>query len=466
MFQRFHENTQVSRFVKHLLSSEAIPLLQTIVDGMPLIEGCKYLLDDYPVVCKTSGFYGDTAVVEPLSLSNITYTNFNSKVGWYDDLTHKQLGDYLRYLRDKRSIDLMKYYNCYNSTELTDVYLNTADIGPLVCSDDHTLDSDGTRINKVEVRDGSDEPVIYCGVLRKYDSTTTYRFGSLPGYKVVAVPVKFDTTYTVAVEAHNVVSVRGIIYNSNNGMIEEYDPDVATKKSEKVYYSDYLSHTCATLPFAKFKEPFTYRIELASDTVNLPLAVKQALYMRQKDLYLVLQVPSDSSSSIVVLEGDYTNNGKFEVTQGSVVFDIDPTTGKVIDSRKLHPLYDTDTIPEDKCSVKYVDNLSLLYYNTGVSYAFSDRLIEYLLLNVVTPLETLSTNVSRVQLSLRRLYPSYNSKLLKKEARYGVWDDSIPKYVRSYISENRNKLTGPFDHDGHINKDVEELLSANGVYTT
>jgi len=465
MFQRFHENTQVSRLVKNLLSSEPIPLLQTIVDGMPLIAGCRYLHDGLPVICSHSGIYGTTAEIDPLPPLNVTTTNFSSTVGWYDKDTHKQLGDYLRYLRDTRSIDLMKYYNCYNATELTDVYLNTADIGPLVCSDDHTTDSEGNRVNKVEPRDGTKQPVLYCGVLRKYDSSTTYRFGSLPEYKVIAIPIRFDTTYTVAVEAHNVVSIRGIIYN-NNGMVEDTHPVIPTANQGKVYYSDYLNYTCATLPFAKFAEPFTYRIDLASENVELDTVTKQSLYMRQKDLYLVLQVPSDSSSSIVVLEGDYTRNRHTEITQGSVVFDRNIITGETIDSRELNQLYDTDTIPEDRCCVKHSDNLSLLYYNTGVSYAFSDRLIEYLLLNVVTPLETLSTNISRVQQSLRHIYPSYNAKLLSKQARLGVWDDSISKYVRSYIFDHRDKMDCPFDQDGHINKDVEGLLSANGVYIT
>ena len=606
MFQRFHENTQVSRFVKNLLSSEAIPLLQPVVEGMPLITGCRYLENGVPVLCKQSGTYGDTAKLSlPENTSrDISMTNFNSEVGWYDSKTHQKLGDYLRYIRDTQSLDLMKYYNCYNANELSDVYLNTAEIASLVCSNDvldeisrvtyqvnvdfsgeyrlkllynkdysswsylgtsvngtdrvdlpletpkskttwlsyettvkllrgtnaltlTSLSNTDIRLKSIELHieqsldgeptdkaesvifDSTDNiiegasssfqqdlltkvltlqysssvqnefnqnndsfyivrtistPPLYCGVLRKYDTTTTYKFGALSGYKVVAVPIKFDTTYTIAVDADNIVSLRGLIYG-DNGMIQDITVNKKNSKST-VYYSDYLSYSCATLPYSHFREPFTYRVDLASNNVALDDSIKTALYTRQKDLKLILQIPSNSSSSIVVLEGDYTKNNQTEVTQGSVVFDRDPITGETIDSRELNKLYDTDTIPEDTCCLKHSDNLSLLYYNTGVSYAFSDRLIEYLLLNVVTQHENLSTNISRVQLSLKNIYPSYRSRLSSKESRLGVWDETIPKYIRSYIFDNRHKMDSPFDQDGYINKDVEQLLSSNGVYIT
>lgn len=485
MFQRFHENTQMSRVVKNILATEPIPLLQTVQPGTPLLKGCKYLYDGRVINCTESGPLTDNFIA--LTTTNLSTSTHKSSVSWYDDATHKYLGNYLRYLRDTKSVNLMPYYNCYNAVELTDVYLNTADISALRCSDDMILDESGNTVPKVTPRDS---PPLYCGVYQKYDASQTYGFGNSTSYKVVAVPIKFDTTYTVAVESRSVVSLRGIIYDFDIGMIKEYDSPLYG--STVKYYSDYLNHSCMTLPFTKFSEPFTYRVDLASSSLSLSSTKLAELYSRQNNLYMVLQLPANVDSSIVVLEGTYTQRYK-EITENNCYMphlvastdeeqyeDVGYVAREHTRMQELEITYSDKFVPEDltvnpssnsmypnnHVDVKYPNNLSLLYYNTGVSYAFSDRLIEYLLLNVVTGLETLSTNISRVQDSLKTLYPSYEDRLIRKVVTRGMWDDSIVHYIKSLISENSTKLSIPLDHDGYINKDVEELLSQKGVYVT
>lgn len=452
MFQKFHETTQMSRVVKNLLATEPIPILQTVHLGTPVISGCTYLYNDNVIKCVESGPLKNNYILIPDS--DPSTGTHDSSVSWYDDATHKYLGNYLRYLRDSRSIDLMPYYNCYNATELTDIYLDAFDVLPLVCSND-----------VFPIDDTADKP-LYCGSKTRINSDgATYKFGSNPSYKVVAIPVRFDTTYTIAVESSSTVSLRGIIYNHECGMVKKYN--------RSTYYSDDLNYTCITLPFTRFQNPFTYSIELAASSVKLSDHQKQELYARQKDLYMIIQIPASSASSIVVLEGNYTQKHK-EVTLSSFYFNETLEKPRcAFETARMQGLENQSRktlVPESKhdvsATIKYPDNLSLLHYNTGISYAFSDRLVEYLLLNVVTELETLSTNISRVQGSLSRLYPSYEQKLLTKSATYGVWDDSIKLYVKSLISENSKLLDVPFDHDGYINKDVESLLSQKGVYVT
>ena len=87
-------------------------------------------------------------------------------------------------------------------------------------------------------------------------------------------------------------------------------------------------------------------------------------------------------------------------------------------------------------------------------------------MNVVTELETLSTNIARVQLSLAALYPSYRTRMREQHITLGVWDERITSYVKSLVSQNIDRVAIPLDHDGYINKDVEELLSQKGVYVT
>lgn len=454
----------MSRVVKNILATEPIPILQTVHLGTPVISGCTYLYNENVIQCVESGPLNNNYIFIPDSEPSTS--TYDSCVSWYDDVTHKHLGNYLRYLRDSRSIDLMPYYNCYNATELTDVYLDAFDFLPLVCSDDKVTDVDGKLVPKVVPVDDTIDKPLYCGSKKRVNSLgSTYKFGSNSSYKVIAIPVRFDTTYTIAVESSSTVSIRAIIYNHECGMVKKYN--------RSTYYSDDLNYTCTTLPFTRFQDPFTYTIELANSSVELSDDKKRELYARQKDLYMIIQLPAMSESSIVVLEGNYTQKHK-EVTLSNFYFNDeleDPRDFvETLRMQELENLSRKTQIPESKhdvsANIKYPNNLSLLHYNTGTSYAFSDRLIEYLLLNVVTDLETLSTNISRVQASLSRLYPSYEQKLLTRSATYGVWDDSIRVYIESLISENVGIMDVPFDHDGYINKDVESLLSQKGVYVT
>ena len=365
-------------------------------------------------------------------MHTLSYKTYNSAQGWYDSDTHKYLGDYLRYLRDEKSLNLMPYYNCYNDTELTDVYIDPFDLRVILCSDDKVKDESGKLVPKICPKTSG----LFCGQRLRYTSASTYTFGSTKGYKVVAVPVKFDTTYTVAVDSYSPVALRGIIYNKEDGMIKEYKK--YPEKSSVTYYSDYLNHSFVNIPCSRFSDPFTYRIDLVSVSDDvLSKERKKELYSRRNDLYMILQLPSTVDSSIVVLEGDYTS----KTSDNDVSFTQDAAWGNP-------------------------HKLSLLYYNTGVSYAFSDRLIEYLLLNVISQDETLSTNIARVQRSISEIFPEYRDLIAKHRAAVGVWDDRISKHITDLINKKTRNIMVPFDHDGNINKDVEELLFEEGVYYT
>ena len=107
--------------------------------------------------------------------------------------------------------------------------------------------------------------------------------------------------------------------------------------------------------------------------------------------------------------------------------------------------------------------LSLLQMNDGVSYAFSNRLIEYLLDNVITPVDEIFQNISRVQ-----TYVSELSKYLGDNAfccNYipmlkGEWDDLLRVCTyNDYINSRERSL----DINGYVEKSIEKYITKGRV---
>ena len=114
--------------------------------------------------------------------------------------------------------------------------------------------------------------------------------------------------------------------------------------------------------------------------------------------------------------------------------------------------------------------LQLLQLNSGIQHPFSNRLIEYLLNNVITSDEEISDNIKRVQ---QKAYAGIDvNGTIKKLAvnKYGVWDDAIRDYVyeiaadkiiRGSVSEGNAKTFLDLHTDilGYVDKDTEQLIN-------
>ncbi len=307
------------------------------------------------------------SIYNPVESTRHTY-KYHSNTHYYDSETHKYLGEYLRYIRDYYNLDLMPYYNCYNNGTVDNLYLQ------------NPTTSEGS-----------------------------YVIGQSSDVKVLSIPIKFGKTYTIALDCPTEVLCRSVIYGPA-GLVR-------LSLKDKTYFSDHLASSYKRIPSCTFNHPFTYSV----DTNDA------AMYKMQKNLYLLIQVPSTNNSSIVVLEGDYTSLKTIECNE------------KDIRQFKLHSL------------------LSLLQFNTGESYAFSDRLIEYLLLNVVNRIDTLTENITKTQKIISKVNDSYRKLLDNRKAMLGVWDTNINNYILKLIDEYSDQIYLT-DMDGNLNRDVEELL--------
>lgn len=389
MAHKFFVDTLVSKLVKNILANEAIPLYSEITDVKYLVKDCLYTYNNTIVKCTHSGYIQEDAVIEYVRHFDLQtayqYTyKYKSDAYYHDSKTHRYLGEYLRYLRDWKNLDLMPFYNCFNYQTMEQLYLT--------------------------------------------DSAPHYVTESNLNYKLFSIPIKFGETYTIALDCPSKVRCMCVIH-SDIGMVSKLNQTTIT--GDKVYFTEdkLIQTTYRMFESTNFNKPFLFRVgldDLDGTADALTDTQKKALYDREKDLYLVIQVPVETVTSVTVLEGDYI-----------------PT----------HVVTDTKHVRKHP----YIKNLSLLLLNTRESYAFSDRLYEYLTLNVINNDETISGNIKRVQKILEDIDPQYAYLLVTKKVHLGVWDDEIPKAIDRLTEKYIQKEYIP-DLDGNINRDVERIL--------
>lgn len=393
MFQEFYTDTYVSRFIKNLLKTAPIPLYPEISDSDMIYAGCRYIYGKFIIYCLTTGrvkadaedslypsskVYPSSALLPGSSIDGnlATYKildyydpdnkdihyRYQSKETYYDPETHYHLGKYLRHLKHQTGLDLMPFYNCYSGISIP--YLTT--------------ELEGTK---------------YSASISRNETS----------YKQVAIPVKFDHTYTIALESEAPVLLGTVIYNKNVGII--------APSSEADTFSSY-----SFLPSASFSKPFLEYI---------PKATTNAIYGQERNLYLIIRLPKTHATGIVVLEGDYTDSWTR----------VSAETNKSSDIQPKDMLF----------------NLSLLHMLSARSFAFSDRLVEYLLLNVIHKDEQLDGNIKYAQDLV------YTNRDKEIPGIYGVWNDNIRIDIDSICRNASNKVLLR-DMDGYLNKDVEKLL--------
>ena len=314
------------------------------------------------------------------------YANrFISKTDYYDNETHERLGQLLRFYRDVYHVDLMSYYNCW-----TGEYLNNYQI--------------------------------YNNELTKMDQIS---------YKVIKVPIKFNKEYTIAIESDSTVKLVPTIMKLNN-------PLTTTVGQSNMIKLDSLldDNTVKIYSSLSFSKPVIFKITNTSNVLlntvepsvgNLSLQKDEFLQRYEKNLYLVIQLPKNNQSSIVVLEGNYLN------TSTQKVFNLDNL--QQIGNQELNELL--------------LSNLSLLQLNDGVTYPFADRLIEYLLYNVITEMDPVGEDVTRIRNKL--------GNYLYYDPTEVAWSDYLRILIFDlYIS---NSKSSNLDISGYVDRDTEQFIN-------
>lgn len=422
--QQFYTNTIESKFIKDLIATTPLPTIDTLYKGKWIVPGCYYITDCNIVKANhitddednyeafqfdPDNFSSQLTIISPYkfdsSYPGLTST-YNSINDGYDSKTHYYLGNYLRCIRDLHDINLMPFYNCYNGEYVTDIFINTSTTTTKAVDDS----GNETEVSTINHNIIQSDPNVH-------------------GKKVVSIPVKFGETYSIFIDCSTEVEIMCGFYG-NKGYISPAQTAAVEIKTENKY---------ASLRYTSFRDGFTY-------TTPKP---EKSTYPYTRFFKMFIQLPLNTDSSITVLEGDYTTKN---TAYGTYTYNGE---------EKLLTIDTIDFPTRVKQNQTLLSDLSLTQIAGTVSYAFSDRLIEYLTYNVITGEETITQNISRVQQYASSLI---NAKLNHTEpfnmslSTPDVWDTKLQTYLFNLAKESKyiqNKL----DLTGYVDKDVEQVIT-------
>ena len=395
MKHKFFESTIESKFIKNLLLNTSLPIFNSVRDGDYVVKGFKYLYDTKVIYCTKSGYLGrnssnettdenipEVGIIENNFILGRTYTGrteyFQSNSNSYDSLTHKFLGRYLRFYRDIYKTDLMPFYNCFNGVYTSKFYIDN--------------DSGSIKQNRYDY-------------YQQGNPQFNNQYYEKEEYKIVQVPIKFNTDYTIAIDCNANVFVAPCFIRNNQLVYVTYGGKELDLSNENIS----KNNSIIKLVDMKFKTPNLINISninqsLLSDTYpemvlnseQASMQLDQLFQTYEKDLYLLIQLPKDNSSSIVVLEGNYTNLSR------GYIYKYYNTKTKSMNSRYMNTekIFDFSSVynmSDKELNEFLISGLSLLNMNDSIRYPYSDRLIEYLLWNVTDNNEEIGGNVTRIQ---------------------------------------------------------------------
>lgn len=335
-------------------------------------------------------------------IENITRNlRLNSSI--YDSYTHEYLGDYLRFHRDYAHINLMPLYNCFSNR---------------LCS---KLSLDITKTTGTET------------------TTISSFYTADSNYKIYMIPVKLNKEYTIAIDSATNVEICC-------GAYSKYQIDktfITTKDGDKNVNIPNLTYKKYNL--LKFNQPQLYTLLDISRFKDQELETILKKY--EDNLKMFIKLPVENTSSIVVLEGNYVSFNDY-----SYVIKNTQTSENNFFVREQNKSVLNNEHANDYENETFVTNLQLLRMNTGDSYPFADRLIEYLVGNSITNQENILDNIKRVQKVME-----YNGALFDTE---GLWENKIRTYLYTFMQSGKtNTFANNHDILGYVDKETEQLYA-------
>ena len=121
----FNDNNVVTGYIKQLLHTFNLPSLRVYKEDTFLYDKGLYVKDNY--ICSYNATNNQIIPLLPFNYNKpiLNYTkNLKITNTFYDSHTHEYLGEYLRFLRDYKHLDLMSMYNCFSNNICTNLNIN------------------------------------------------------------------------------------------------------------------------------------------------------------------------------------------------------------------------------------------------------------------------------------------------------------------------------------------------------
>lgn len=415
MKQKFFTESIQSDFIKALVYNTPIPLLDTVRDNSYLTVGNCYIHKGDVIKCLTSGLYklpevpegynpwqraGDVLMLPPGADIPVGYSEASQA-------TYKVIGRY------RFGMYYPAYTKIYDSNyDYYDTWTHEY-LGKLLRCIRDIYDLDLMPFYNCVSCNYISGLLIQNGLVEKADTS---------GFKTFRVPVKFDTPYTVAIDSSSNVRIAPVLLSGDTMITRVENFTSPTTVTGYEPQAELLADKNNVYDFSSmsFRQP-----EKVSFCLSSPgfLGDQSKMFQYEKYLNMLIQVPISNNSSVVVLEGDYVDAGVDNI------FNVEQIN-------KLNNL---------QLSNLMISELSLLMLNDGNIWPYANRLIEYLLENVITHRDEVTGDVGRIQraLNIYDYVPDVWSNLLRNDI-YQLY-------------RNSDKICF-LDLNGFVDKDTETLI--------
>lgn len=375
--------------------------------------------------------------------------NYVIKNNIYDYYTHEYLGEYLRFIRDFHNVDLMPLYNCFSDHICNNIELTWDIITDIV---ENSGTTEGTTATPSETAEGTTEAGTTTTKKTVIKKSITFS-GSNSEYKIYMLPVKLFQKYTIAIDCQQEYELCCGIYGKYLDTRENFSkiPEKTYKKVMGQFSKPILYDLAELLPNKLPSKDITGTPEKKKEQKKKQEEQQKQwdetmawLAKNEGDLKLFIKLPASNNSSITVLEGDYRS------WNDSHGIGINKIQNKTVLNFEASDEYLSNS------NLKLITPLQLLKFNTGKSYPFADRLVEYLLGNAITPLDEIADNIKRVQTIALK-----NGQINKAD---GIWTDKLQKILYNFMNSEEltksNKKETNHDILGYADKDVENAYYA------
>ena len=424
----------------------------------------------------------------------------------YDSYTHKYLGNYLRFQRDFCGLDVMSMYNCFSNQIGKNIaikgstysFISEDDshviyIVPVVYGQEYTIGVDcSTEVEimaclydgiKICLKDDCDE--LYS---KTYFKTAGTKFNKPFKYSKLNHLFEennFDNEEKLYHQEPNLYLMIKLPFSSKSSVVVLEGDYVAqsqtsfsvvgTPSSTLTAESDWFIRNTESNGWIRVIDGNEAYYTVPSDTGN-PVSIftlgNTYYYLDDNNTFQSITLDPnvayynflDSKTSL----NYFVKNYGYEVSKyqdrssfpeyprkniQNNIF-VDMSTGVSYVYNTASGEYQTVGVEGEETTAdtyqrEYSSMMQLLFINDSVSHPFADKLIGYLLFNVIGPTDKINDNIRRVQ----KVF--YKKNMITYPKYLGIWTQELRDKAYDYL-RSIAKLTSSFDVIGFIDKDVEK----------